>query len=449
MAKDTLSYTSAREPYTVEVDGKAQQEFRSFAERAAYIKKNYKQFGDKAPKNKQVTKNGEALTGFSKDIVLDLKEAKQEVNHLRKGSKTRAAFDISFGQYAQERWGIATDEFGTSDNLLKLIGVNKYENTLADLAGKGLSFSNIAEQNEGYSWLVGEVILDALRISMTQRAIWRELISASEMVTYDRITIPIIKNASAGFERKREGSTMKIRTQEFGEIDMKVETVADAFSITDELARNSRINVLQEWLMNSTGKHLNTQLTWEAVDRLLNGNTNGGADAAPIIGVGTPGAFDYDNDWLEVVVGAAELGYEFTKVLGVRAMIKEAMALDEFKGFDGMATKALTSMPGVPLPSAYQFYPTGAMPAKGVGGGKLLFLDNRFAMAHYSTKPLTIENERNILELTETTAVSMTSVFIKQMADASMVLDSSVNIAANPFPSEYDAETWSGNTGFN
>ena len=36
----------------------------------------------------------------------------------------------------------------------------------------------------------------------------------------------------------------------------------------------------------------------------------------------------------------------------------------------------------------------------------------------------------------------MTSVFVKEMADAAMILDSTVSNVTNPFPAEYDMEAY-------
>jgi len=127
-------------------------------------------------------------------------------------------------------------------------------------------------------------------------------------------------------------------------------------------------------------------------------------------------------------------------------MIKEAMALPEFKGFDGETTKAEYSM-DIPMVSDYRFFATGAMPAKGVGGGQLLFLDPTQAMTHYTTKPLTVERDRLMRNLTDEYVVSMTSVFVKKQADAAMILDSSVSNTTNPFPAEYDMEAYERNAG--
>jgi hypothetical protein len=228
---------------------------------------------------------------------------------------------------------------------------------------------------------------------------------------------------------------------EYDEISVETKDVATAFRFTDRVLRNVRLNILQETLATTNGLNLDIQLTNEAIERLINGNQPGYADAAPIIGVGTPGAFDYDNDWLELVIGMAQLGYQATTVVGSRSMIKEAMALPEFKGSDYADVKAGTQSL-VPMPMDYVFMPTGAMPDKGVGGGQLLFLDSRFAMAHYTTKPLTMENQRLIRNLTEEWVLSFTSAFVKEQADASMILDSSVNITANPFPAAFDMQAY-------
>jgi len=65
-------------------------------------------------------------------------------------------------------------------------------------------------------------------------------------------------------------------------------------------------------LASANGKNLDIQLTNEAVDRLINGNQPTFQDAAPVVGVQATGAFDYDNDWLELVIGASQCGIALT-----------------------------------------------------------------------------------------------------------------------------------------
>jgi hypothetical protein len=288
---------------------------------------------------------------------------------------------------------------------------------------------------------LGETVTEALRSGMMQRGYFRRLVSKMETVPFDSIKVPVIKNPSGQFKELREGETFKTETIEFDEIAMETKDVGTSFNFTDRMLRNVRINILQNTLAAKNGFQLDVQLTNEAVARLINGNNAASGDAAPIVGVTAPGSFDYDNDWLEIVIGMAQLGYLPSTVVGSRGMIKEAMSLPEFKGFDGNMVKANANV-SVPMPSDYQFIPTGAMPAKGPSGGQLLFVDSRYAMAHYQTKPITLENERIYNKLSERFYVSLTSCFVKEQADASMILDSTVNITTNPFPAEYDMEVY-------
>lgn len=414
-----------------------------FNDRAAYIANALEESGQK---NVHKTHDGH-LKGISFDLAKELEAIVNNVADLKTGDKHTACVDLTIGEYVQERYGIPTNELGHMDNFLRLIGVNKRTTTLGQLAGKSnIKFTTIPELNKSYEWLIGETITEAIRGGMIQRGLFRRLVASMETAAFDSIVVPVIKNANGFYQELREGETIQVGAIEFDEIKMETKDVGTAFRLTDRVVRNVTLNLLQTYLASANGQNLDIQLTNEAVERLINGNQPGFQDAAPIIGVQAPGAFDYDEDWLELVIGMAQLGYFPDLVLGVRAMIKEAMALPEFKGFDGNTVKADTEL-GVPYPADYRFEPTGAMPAKAPGGGQLLFVDPRYAMRHYTTKPLTIESDRLIRNLTEEFVVSMTSVFVKEQADAAMILDSSVNIATNPFPTEYDMELYERNAG--
>lgn len=383
--------------------------------------------------------DGKNLSGFSLDLLRDLKYAVQDLQELRKGDKDRAARDITLGMYFAEKYGIATDENGSSARALALLGVNMKNHTLADLTK--LQFTANADMNANYRWLIGETVTEAIRAGVFQsRALWRELIASNELVPYDSVKIPVYKNPNGFMKTVREGESMKVGNIEFDEIALEAKDVGCGFVITDKLARNIRLNILSAYFQGATGVNLNRQLTKEAINRLINGNQLG-VDGAPVVGVVAPGSFDYDNDWLEIILAMGELGYFADMVVGSRSMIKEAMALPEFKGFDGSERKANIET-DLPMPSDYRFRATGAMPKVTPSGGQLLFLDTRQALRHYYTKPITLESDRDITKLQGEFYASMTTLFAKWNWDASIILDSTLKVATNPFPAIIDSETY-------
>jgi len=416
----------------------------SFEQRSAHIKaftsEAVKQGVKPSVQRNLVTKE---LDGMSYDIAKDLEQITRTIDNLRMGSTTRAAADITLAEFMEEAYGIPMGKNGTCDNVLSVLGINKNEQSIGyflDYSKGAMSFTTIPELNKNFKWLIGETVTEAVRSTLQQRAIYRRLVNKMETVPFDSIKVPVFKNPNGIFQELREGETVKMGTMEFDEIAMETKDIGCAFKLTDRAARNLKINIVQAQIAGSVGVNLDIQLTNEAVDRLINGNNAASLDAAPVIGVTTPGSFDYDNDWLELVIGMSELGYSPNVVLGVRQMVKEVYALPEFKGFDGVATKA--NLGGILMPADYFVQATGAMPAASPSGGQLLFVDPRFAMAHYTTKPLMMENVRNIESLTEKFVVSSTSCFVKELADAAMILDSTVNVSANPFPAEYDREAY-------
>lgn len=385
------------------------------------------------------TWEGNKPIGFTEVLLQDLPEIVQSVQRLRAGTKDTPAVDITIGSYCAERYGIATDEMGSSDALWRMLKLDKSMISLNDLHRTGrMNFTTMPELNKNFEWLIGETITEALRAGLLQRGVYRRLIQSQETVPYDSIKIPVHKKPNGRWRQYKEGATIRISSIEFDEIAVECKDIAQGFRMTDKVVRNCKINILQEALMGIVGQQLDDQLTYAAVQRLINGNTTG-VDGAPIVGVDTIGTITYDEDWLEMVIGGAELGYRFDTVLGVRKMIKQVMALPEFKGFDGNTKLAQVGM-DVPIPSQYLLIPTGAMPAMAPTGGQLLFLDPRRAMKLFISKPISIENDRIARELTTETFASMTFAFVKQYADASMIMDTTVTNVTDPFPEDMDAE---------
>jgi hypothetical protein len=411
-----------------------------FEQRAGHIKEHI-------DKNKitAVQKRDEKLVEASYDIVKDLPQTVANLRKLRSGDPVKAGVDISLGEYAQKKYGIPTDEFGRSDNFLRLIGVEPNNHTLSQLANQNssASFTASAELNNNYTWLVGETILEALRTGLLQRGIYKRLIMSDEMHPYDNIRVPIIKRPNGFFKEVQEGATVEAGTLEFDEIQLETKDIATKFRLTDKVVRNVRLNLLLEYMMGAAGDNLDRQLTREAIKCLLSGNTNGGNDAAPVVGVLSTGTVTYDDDWLYVVLNMSTNGYYANSIVGDIPMIMQALSLPEFKGFNGTNVVARVNT-DVPLPSDYAFFPTGAMPASTTGGGQLLFIDPTRAMKHIRTKPLTLESDRIIEQLSAVHVISMTSRFVKQNVDASTVLDSTVNRSTNPYPALYSSATLDG-----
>lgn len=385
------------------------------------------------------------------DIVRDLDSIISGYHSLSRAHGSKAGVNISFGDYVSRKYGIEKDANGSMTPFLKSIGVNPNDTRLQHFRDGSIRnhFSSTVEVDPTGSleWLIGEYIADALRVGLNTRGVYRQLVQSMEMVPYDTIKTPIVKNPNGFMKQVAEHESVKFGAIEYDEIASELIEVGHGFSLSDKLMRNANMNILADFISGTTGKNLDKQLTKQAIDTLINGNDKiAFSDAAPIVGVDTIGSFDYDNDILEIVIAMAQLGYNASTVLADRNGIKQIMALPEFKGFDGDTTKAASSLFAVPMPSEYLFIPTGAMPASAAAQAKLLFLDNRFALKHYSSKPITIENDRVIENLRTKTVASMTTAFVKQYQDASILLDSGVNNITNPFPADLDAETTDGET---
>ena len=425
---------------TKDADGKETQ--KNYAQRAAHIKSAFAKRGDTSP---QTDAQGKAK-GLTLDLAKDGAALARELRELRKSSATENPVDLSIGELAAMRYGIKTDEKGTGRNYFKALGLDLGSATFSEIReGKlgSMSFNTMADFDRGFEWLVDEVVTDILRTGLMSRGLYREITGSFETISRDNLTIPIVQNASYQMRAIMDGANAQAGDFGFQEIQMQTKELASTVKLSDRTLRSVKIDLLREYFMSISDK-LQIQLSADAVNRILNGNTAAANDAAPIVGVGTTGSFDYDNDWLELVLGGSELGYSYTTVLGARNMVKQAMALEEFKGFDGVATKAQTVVDtmAAPLPAQYRFMTTGHMPSAAPAGGQLLFLDVANCLTHYTSKPLQLEQYRIYDQLTTGVVASMTSLFVKKRADSAMILDSSVSNTTNPFPEEYDMEAY-------
>lgn len=389
--------------------------------------------------------HGSEPEGAIADIVRNLKHIVQGYEAVRKGNFQDAPRNISLGQYIAERYGIATDKNGTLEGIFRFLGLPDKQNmTLSSLyESSSMQFATIPEYNESFRWLISETILDPIRVMLLQRGIWRQLIQSAETVANDTVIAPIFKRPSGRWQQLREGAQIKSGKLEFTETRVQLKTIATGIEITDQIARNIAVNILQEYIGMMASIELDDRLTYDCVHTILNGNDPAGSDAASIIGVQSAGVLDYDDDWLPLVIKMITLGMRPEVVLGDATMITEVMSLPEFKGFDGTAKLANVTLDrGIRalMPSEYSVVPTGAMPAAGGGGGKLLFIDPMATVSHYTSKPLSMETARIVEKLSSFHQINMTTGFLKKRVDSSFVLDTSITYALNPFPAEYNSE---------
>lgn len=360
-------------------------------------------------------------------VIANLGVMAEEVRLLRMGDDKNPALDISFGKYASQKLGISCDEKGSVNNLLQFLGLNG-QTTIHKL-------QTMPQFNDDFTWLVPEVIRDAIRTGYITNPIWESITASDTMVSNTLIKTPQIKFPDVPMPYLAEGETIPLGNIEFAQKIINIFKVGTGFEISDEVRMYTSIDTLSEYF-NAVGINLTQRLDALAVLTLINGDLNGN-NAAPIIGVENINSFDYDNDLLRTVIRMALLNYTTNTIIANEKPAREFMTMPEIKGFDGGTRLGgatfQTGNGGVP--TQFRMMPSAVMPAE----DQLLFLDPNRALQKYTARPLFIEMDRKPSTQMSQSYATITTGFGKFMDDASVIVDKSIDFATNGFPDFMDA----------
>jgi|TARA_R110000851_G_scaffold1514_6_gene5641 hypothetical protein len=397
---------------------------------AAIVLRDMDSKTNKLNKEAKVVGNYNGNTNFDNyqgAVIANLGVMAEELNILRHGDDKNSALDISFGQYASQKLGISCDEKGSVNNLLQYLGLTG-QTTIAKL-------QTMPQFNDDFTWLVPEVIRDAIRTGYITNPIWDSITASDTMVSNTLIKTPQIKFPNIPMPKLNEGQTIPLGNIEFAQKIINIFKVGTGFEISDEVRMYTSIDTLSEYF-SAVGINLTQRLDALAVLTLINGDANGN-NAAPIIGVENIGSFDYDNDLLRTVIRMALLNYNTSSILANEKPAREFLTMPEIKGFDGTATLGgatfQTGNGGVP--TQFRMYPSAVMPVD----DQLMFLDPTRALQKFTARPLFIEMERKASTQMSQSYATITTGFGKFMDDASIIVDKSLAFAANGFPASMDA----------
>lgn len=377
--------------------------------------------------NKGILPTGEPVQGMLSgeqikvNILQDMRSFVKQAEALRAGSKDRKCIDISLGKMANLKYGFAYDEkTGSPEQFLTALGIDPAMHTIESLM-------TMPEFEEGYRWLVPEVIREAVRLGMRKSPIYTNLIAAEESVAQPKVTMPAINMADAMPTELGEAETIPVGTISFNQKDVKLVKVGTGIKMTDEVMMYVSLNLLSLYLQD-VGVKLNTALDSMAIDTLINGDQADGSDAIATIGVTSANTLTY-RDILRPWVRMSILGRLPQNILANEEAAMDILDLEEFKGFSG-GTKMANINLQTPVPRDQSLYIHGAMP----DGKQFMFVDRSSALLKLNAAGLRTESERIVQKQISGTYVTLTTGFATMFRDARLLLDYSQTISSKPFP---------------
>lgn len=391
----------------------------TFDSRAANIKKTVAKYNGEVPSAKSQAVEGLlSANQIRANLLNDMRESVRYVDALRNGSNTSAPIDISLGEFAKEKFG-----FGSVESFLYAVGIDPSKDTID-------SFMTSPDFNEGYRWLVPEVVRESVRLGLRRNPIYGNLIADEVSVSQKRVTMPQVNMSDATPEIINETETIPVGMVSFGEKDVKLKKLGTGLKVSDDVQKYVPLNVLSLYLQDA-GVKLGLGLDTMAIDVLVNGDDNTGTYSAPVIGVKSTTAGTGYYDLLRAMLRMGRLGRIPTGILSNEEAALDILMLDEFRNTqfrDRPTTLNLKS----PVPQSLDYLLHGAMPS----GNKLAMIDNTSALMKLNAEALKVESERIAERQLTGTYVTVVTGFAKLFRDSFLIIDGTQEF--DGFPSYMD-----------
>jgi HK97 family phage major capsid protein len=246
------------------------------------------------------------------------------------------------------------------------------------------------------SWIVPEVIREAIQRGVRKQAIYPDLTAFSETVSQTSVTMPKVNVGAAEPAIRGEGEVIPTSSITYGQKTVYIKERSAGFEGTRELVKYSSLDFLANWF-SSFGIRYGHALDGLWIDCLLNGDLNeaGGAYLAdtppPEVGAhsDTTGLANLAyEDILYIVARMTQCGFNPTVIICNEASALALLDMDEFKvPYAGSPILNLDTK-GFKIPAQFSIYIHGDMPAQ-----QFLFVDPSQALVQFTSAEMEIERD--------------------------------------------------------
>lgn len=345
----------------------------------------------------------------------DIKGVVTAVEGLRKNANN--PLDITLESFIKKKWDISLNQ------LFEDVGIDPNLDSIANI---------FTLPDDSVRWLVPEVIREALRLGLRKSPIWKDIVSSEQTVKQPQFVQPHLNMSEAMPSYVGEAETIPTGTISFGQKSVKIRKIGKGIKIPYEVRDYVSINVVSIFLQDF-GIKLSQAIDALMISTLINGEQADGSESAPIIGITTPGTLTYA-DLLRVWVRMSRIGRGPTSIIGGEDAAQVTLMLPEFKNRQsGLPLSKLDLK--TPVPSTTNYYIHGAMPAN-----QQIIIDPSAAIIKFNAQPLLVESEKIVSNQTEATYATLTTGFAIAFRDGRVIVDDSLNIAGNSFPSYMDVD---------
>lgn len=312
------------------------------------------------------------------------------------------------------------------------MGVEARED-LAALRRAVISNAVTGEQGGGTRWVSPEIFLDPISRGAIQAAFYNELIIREINVGNTKVTMPRIELSDAALMDTEEAATIEEGTVVYGDKDVKITKLGKGIKITDEAIMFNSIDFLSIFF-EQVGRKFAAKLNGKAVTTLTNGDQADLSENAAVIGVeDTNVGMQYrDITYAWVRLGLiGRLGN--TLVAGVNKSV-DYLNLPEVKNLQ-QGSPLMRVNVRVPIPAG-----TDLFPASQAAPNQTIVVDPSVTMVQLTAQALKGESERFASKGLSGTYFTVYTGFAIVQRDGRIIIDETLDIATNDFPSWFDAD---------
>lgn len=346
----------------------------------------------------------------------ELQSTVRGLEALRKNSNNPV--DANLSEFVQMKWGVNMTQF--YDDL----GINTQTDSIQAM------FNTPSSE---VRWLVPEIIRDALRLGLRKNPIWSDVIAAEQTIANPSVTVPWLNMSEAEPKYTGEAETFAYGTLSYDSKVLKIRKMGRMLRVPYEVMQYVSLNLIAVWLQDF-GVKLNHGVDALLIDVLLNGEQDDGSESVAVVGITNNANPVTYRDILYIWLRMGRLGRTPNLMIGGESVALDILDLDEFKKREQGTTEKNLNL-RTPVPQSQNFYIHGSMPAD-----QTLIVDRTSAIIKYNAQPLMVESEKIIQNQTIDTVASLTTGFGILYRDGRVVMDDSLAVSGNDFPTWMDVD---------
>ncbi len=305
---------------------------------------------------------------------------------------------------------------------------------LAALRRAVVSNAITGQQGGGTRWIAPEVFLDPVQRGAIQAAFYNELIIREITVGNTKVTMPRIELSDAALMDTEEAATIEEGTVVYGDKDVKITKLGKGIKITDEAVMFNSIDFLSLFF-EQVGRKFAAKLNGKAVTCLTNGDQADLSENAAVIGVeDTVEKLTY-RDILNAWVKLGLIGRLANTLVAGPAMAVDYLDLPAVRDRQNVGGALLPTNLRVPIPSTADLFP-----ASQAAADQIILVDPSVTMVQLTAQALKGESERFASKGLSGTYFTVYTGFAIVQRDGRVIIDQTLDIAANDFPSWFDAD---------